>query len=57
MYESINEHLRLNFYNNPNIKAKLQPAELSVLAGQKTSFIAAQDLLDEYFHILSNHNY
>ena len=52
MYESINEHLRLNFYNNPQIKAQLQPAEQTVLAGQKTSFIAAQDLLDLYFEML-----
>jgi LAO/AO transport system kinase len=52
MYESINEHLRLNFYNNPQIKAQLPAAEQAVLAGQKTSFVAAQDLLDEYFNIL-----
>jgi LAO/AO transport system kinase len=52
MYESINEHLRMNFYNNPVIKSKLSEAETSVLAGQKTSFIAAQDLLDEYFNLL-----
>ena len=52
MYETINEQLRLNFYNNPAIRAQLTPAEQSVLAGQKTSFIAAQDLLDEYFNLL-----
>jgi LAO/AO transport system kinase len=52
MYESINEHLRLNFYNNPVIKAQLSPSEQMVLAGQKTSFVAAQDLLDMYFEEL-----
>ena len=52
MYESINEHLRLNFYNNATIKAQLQPAEQMVLAGQKTSFVVAQDLLDTYFDLL-----
>ena len=52
MYESINEQLRLNFYNNPAIRAQLQPAEQLVLAGQKTSFVAAQDLLDMYFDLL-----
>ena len=52
MYESINEHLRLNFYNNPEIKAQLGAAEQSVLAGHQTSFIAAQDLLDLYFSTL-----
>lgn len=54
MYESINEQLRNNFYYNENIKAMLTDAENQVLGGQKTSFIAAQDLLNTYFHELSN---
>ena len=49
MYESINEHLRNSFYHNPLIEDKLQEAEQSVLNGGKTSFAAAQDLLDLYF--------
>ena len=52
MYESINEHLRLSFYNNPLIRQRLKAAEQTVLAGQKTSFVAAQDLLDQYFDSL-----
>jgi LAO/AO transport system kinase len=56
MYESINEHLRLNFYNNPLIKSQLASAEQAVLAGQKTSFVAAQDLLDGYFSELKNNS-
>jgi LAO/AO transport system kinase len=52
MYESINEHLRMNFYNNPAIQQQLSVAEHSVLAGQKTSFVAAQELLDNYFGML-----
>ena len=52
MYETINEHLRLNFYNNDVIKRHLQKAEQGVLAGQQTSFMAAQSLLDEYFRLL-----
>ena len=52
MYESINEHLRLNFYNNDVIKRQLKDAEHTVLAGQQTSFTAAQHLLDEYFRLL-----
>lgn len=52
MYESINEHLRQNFYNNPLVQNRLQQAELSVLAGQKTSFVAAQELLDSYYDSL-----
>jgi len=54
MYESINEHLRLSFYHNPQIKRLLGEAEHAVLAGQQTSFIAAQQLLDQYFHQLKN---
>ena len=49
MYESINEHLRLNFYNNALIHQKLKQTERSVLEGRETSFMAAQSLLDEYF--------
>ena len=49
MYETINEQLRLKFYNNPVIRQQLQDAERSVLAGQQTSFTAAQELLDNYY--------
>jgi LAO/AO transport system kinase len=49
MYESINEHLKTSFYNNKVIQSQLQEAEQAVLAGQKTSFVAAQNLLDLYF--------
>ena len=54
MYESINEHLRLNFYNNPIIHQQLQAAEYKVLAGEQTSFTAAQHLLDTYFEQLKH---
>ena len=49
MYETINEQLRLNFYNNPAIQVELQQSEQSVLSGQQTSFAAAQGLLDLYY--------
>ena len=49
MYESINEHLRLNFYNNPVIEQQLLEAERSVLEGRQTSFMAAHRLLETYF--------
>jgi LAO/AO transport system kinase len=51
MYESINEHLRNSFYHNPEIEAHLLDAEQSVLRGEKTSFAAAQDLLDLYMKL------
>lgn len=48
MYESINEHLRNSFYQNPTIQARLAEAERTVLQGRKTSFAAARELLDAY---------
>ena len=54
MYESINEHLRNNFYHNPLIQNLLADAEGRVLAGQQTSFTAAQSLLDTYFNEIRN---
>ena len=52
MYETINEHLRNNFYNNPTIADMLQAAEQGVLRGERTSFVAAKQLLDSYFALL-----
>ena len=52
MYESINEQLRNSFYHNPTISDMLVASEKSVLEGQKTSFIAAKQLLDSYFALL-----
>ena len=54
MYETINEQLRLNFYNNPLIREQLMQAEASVLEGRKTSFVAAGDLLDLYYSQLTD---
>lgn len=52
MYESINEQLRNNFYQNPAIADMLVAAEKGVLEGQRTSFVAAKQLLDSYFALL-----
>ena len=49
MYETINEHLRNHFYNNREMQQRLQQAEKLVLTGEKTSFMAAADLLDIYY--------
>lgn len=49
MYETINEKLRSSFYNNAEIERCLAGAERAVLAGEKTSFMAAKDLLNIYF--------
>ena len=52
MYETINEHLRDSFYNNPTIETMLHAKEKEVLNGQQTSFVAAKHLLDTYFQLL-----
>ena len=49
MYETINEQLRHSFYHNAVIQQRLGEAEKMVLGGVKTSFGAAQELLDTYF--------
>ena len=52
MYETINEHLRNSFYQNSTIVDMLKATERSVLNGEKTSFVAAKQLLDTYFALL-----
>ena len=51
MYETIDQRLRNSFYNNPDIAKRLEEAELAVQHGEKTSFMAAHNLLDEYFKL------
>ena len=53
MYETINEHLRDSFYNNPRIAEMLEKKERQVLGGLETSFVAAKDLLDTYWREIS----
>ena len=50
MYESIDERLRANFYNNPAVASLLRENEAEVLANRRSSFIAARDVLDYYFN-------
>ncbi len=52
MYETINEQLRGSFYNNEAIRQHLAAEERLVLAGGKTSFAAAGELLDAYFDMM-----
>ncbi|MDR0370409.1 MAG: methylmalonyl Co-A mutase-associated GTPase MeaB [Prevotellaceae bacterium] len=55
MYESINEQLKSNFYQNPEITALLKKYEDKVLSDEISSFVAAKDLLDFYFSQKNNH--
>ena len=49
MYESINQALKSNFYQNPEIAARIEEVEQRVLDAKLSSFIAAKELLDIYF--------
>ena len=49
MYETIDEHLRKNFYGNADIRARLEQCEAGVLNNRRSSFAAAGDVLDLYF--------
>ena len=53
MFESINAQLRNGFYNNETIRDLLPGAERNVLEGRQTSFIAAKQLLDTYYTLIS----
>ena len=48
MYETINERLLNDFYQNPYISQRVKDAETRVLNNQVSSFIAAYQLLDDY---------
>ena len=50
MYESINDQLKANFYNDPVIEDMLKAKEQLVLGSRQSSFIAARDVLDYYFN-------
>ena len=52
MYETINESLRNSFFQNKTIEEMLRIEEMAVLNGEKTSFVAAKQLLDSYFALL-----
>ena len=49
MYESINEHLKAHFYNNPVIGEMLAAKQKLVLEAKQSSFMAAADVLNYYF--------
>ena len=49
MFESIDEQLRKNFYDNPSVAELLREKEEDVLNRRITSFTAASEVLDFYF--------
>jgi LAO/AO transport system kinase len=54
MYETINEQLRNNFYQNAQIKELMEESEKKVLKEEISSFVAAKKLLDLYDQIKKN---
>jgi LAO/AO transport system kinase len=48
MYETINERLKSNFYNNSNIQSELKILEQQVLESKISSFAAASKILEMY---------
>jgi LAO/AO transport system kinase len=49
MYETINDQLKNNFYQNLQIKSVIAGFEQKVLEGEMSSFVAARQLLDCYY--------
>jgi LAO/AO transport system kinase len=54
MYETINEQLRNDFYQNEKIEALMAESEEKVLKEEISSFVAAKKLLDLYDQIRKN---
>jgi LAO/AO transport system kinase len=54
MYETINEQLRNNFYQNEKIIAMMLDWEKKVLHEEVSSFVAARKLLDLYDQLRKN---
>jgi LAO/AO transport system kinase len=54
MYETINEQLRNDFYQNEQIKELMEESERKVLKEEISSFVAAKKLLDYYNQIRKN---
>jgi LAO/AO transport system kinase len=49
MYETINEQLKSNFYQNQQIKGMIPEFEQKVLEEEMSSFVASRKLLDFYY--------
>lgn len=50
MYETVNEKLKNDFYNDKEIKKVLKDIESNVLNDKLSSFIAAHNLLEKYYN-------
>jgi LAO/AO transport system kinase len=57
MYESINDVLKESFYHHPLIKSNIDGYLKDVGNDSKSSFLAAQELLQMYFRNIEKNNY
>ena len=48
-YESIEETLKSNFFSRKDISVQLKKLESEIIAGHLNPYIAAQQLLNDYF--------
>ena len=49
MYQTIDEQIKANFYNNSEISQLLHNKERDILNNEISSFKAAQQVLEKYF--------
>lgn len=57
MYESINENLKSMFYHHPLVKQHLMDYQHKVMRDEKSSFVAARELLEMYYLNIDKNNY
>lgn len=50
MHETIRENLHANFFKNLKVQKKLSFLEAEVLSDKKSSYVAAQEILNQYFN-------
>lgn len=55
MYQTLNEGLKLKFFNDPNVRKRLEELEKMMVNDQISSFAAASELLENYFPENSTH--
>lgn len=54
MVQTIDEHLRNDFYSRPDISALIEQKQQLVLNNRQSSFTAAQEVLNQYYNSLRN---
>ena len=55
MFETIEAHLKNNFYQNKQVRSALESVEKEVSRDRLSPFVAAQELLEKYFDSISKH--